>query len=64
VGAGSTVRAAGLSGRVDGRSAGRRQALQGLDDLGEQSGPGCVRGQVQTAGTTVLGEAGGDAEQP
>jgi hypothetical protein len=32
--------------------------------LGEQSGPGRARGQVQTAGTTVLGEAGGDAEQP
>jgi hypothetical protein len=44
-------------------SAGCGQRLQSGDHSGEQSGPGCVRGQVQAARSTVLGQAPGDAEQ-
>ena len=44
-------------------SAGCGQRLQSGDHSGEQPGPGCLRGQVQAAGSTVLGQAPGDAEQ-
>ena len=62
--AGSTVPLLLVVGAVGPKSAGCWDEPEAGDALGEELSPGCVSGEVESSGPAVVGDLGGDREQP